>query len=200
MPSNLFISLIQSLDKLKSHLITSGKDYNEYTAAEHSQALGFRILASAHLEDYAERRCLDIARIGVERFKTGHPARTGRCLLTWHTVRTGLPIPLQPSECLVDDRIDKAFRAYGRVVEKTHGVSGDKLRGLVLPLGLQEENLDAQLFDKLEILAVPRGAAAHLRINRARQMVPPEQEWHAVQDVIPLLKDLDEILQQLVIN
>lgn len=198
MPSALFVSLTQTLHNLKSHLIVVGKDYGDYTPAEHSQALGFRVLASAHLEDYVEGRCRQIARLGVERFKRGQPSRTGRCLLTWHTVRKGYPIPLERSEYVVDNQIDKALESYEGVVANKHGVSGIKLRELVLPLGLREADLDERLFDTLQNLAGARGAAAHVKVNRAKQMVEPEQEWDTVQVVLPFLEGLDGVLDRVV--
>ncbi|WP_145926827.1 hypothetical protein [Amycolatopsis orientalis] len=193
MPSPLFVSLRGSLDSLRKDLIVSGKAYYAYTSGDHARALGFRVLASAHLEDYAEQRCAAVAKAGIQRLKRQQPTRTGVCLMTWYFVREeDEPIPLDVSEFNFDDKLDSALSKYERMVSKKHGISASNLRNLVVPLGVREADLDEHLFNLLQDLAVSRGAAAHIKVNRAKQMQEPEQEWKKVSAVLPLLEKLDE--------
>ncbi|MFJ9781495.1 hypothetical protein ACIRSS_18050 [Amycolatopsis sp. NPDC101161] len=195
MPSPLFVSLQGTLNSLRQHLIVTGKEYDKYTPAEHSQALGFRVLASAHLEDYAEKRCSEVAKIGIDRLKRGQPTRTGGCLVVWYLVRKEkLVIPLSSGEIVHDEKIDLALEVYQNMVGNKHGIGASNLKNLVVPLGVRESGLDDILFTRLGDLAEKRGAAAHVRVNRAKAMQDPDEEWKQVDAILPLLQKLDEHL------
>lgn len=195
MASPLFISLGHTLTALRSQLIVQGKDYNQYTPADHAMALGFRVLASAHMENYAERRCLEVASAGVARLQKHLPTRAGQALVLSHLVRKEQLVPLGIAECPTDHRAIEALQAYRSTIEGSHGVSGRKLRQLVVRLGLQDADMDQQLFDNLDALAQARGAAAHIRVNRAKDMREPEAEWTDLAPTIPLLEALDDALE-----
>lgn len=193
-PSPLFVSFTRTIDSLREHLIATGKDYNSYTAAEHSQALGFRVLASAHIEQFAEQRCLDVATASIQRVRTRRPSRAGYALLTWHCVRKQLLIPVSSGDFTFDERFEASLEAYRRFVKGKHGIGPNTLVSLVTPLGVGEVN--QQLLDQLESLAVARGEAAHIRINRAKSMAEPNKEWLDVQETLRLLEPLDAALTQ----
>jgi len=186
---------------LKANLIVTGKEYDQYTPSEHDMALAFRVLASAHLEDYAEQRCREVARAGIERLQRSQPSRAGRGVVNWFVV-TGNgqrgATPLDPQDFTSAERLKEALNAYVKSVASTHGIGGRNLRHLVVRLGVYEADLDQQLFDALDALAASRGQAAHLRVRRARSMTEPEVEWKTVEGVLPLLEQLDEALTRLV--
>ncbi len=197
MASRLFVSLVHSLEDLRGDLIATGKEYDQYTAAEHRRALAFRVLASAHLEDYAERRCKEAAEAGMQRLQRAQPTRTGRSLLAWFVVNgdgTRGAIPLDAAEYIGDARMATALDSFAASVSKSHGVSGRKLRSMVVRLGVQDHDLDDQLFDALDALANSRNVASHARVNRAKGMTEPSQEWTAVAALLPLLEALDAAL------
>lgn len=195
MPSSLFVSLNQTITKLRTSLIVERNDYSHYTPADHDMALAFRVLASAHLEDYAEKRCVDALTGAVELHRRGQQTRASRCLVTWFAARTETEvIPLEAPEYAGDQRIDEALKTYEKHVKKKHGISGTNLKSLVTPIGVREADLDDRLFSKLDVLAQKRGAAAHIRVNRAKQMQQPKQEWEAIDELMPLLRDLDDAI------
>jgi hypothetical protein len=198
MQSRLFVSLGASLASLRGSLIVSGKSYDAYTAADHHQALGFRVLASAHLENYVESRCIEVAKLGVARIKKGKSSRSACALITWHAVRNSRAIPLERGEYFAYDRLDNALVAYEAAVQNKHGFTASALRSLVLPLGIKESELDSKLLDLLRGIADRRGAAAHTSVNRAKQMAQPEQEWLWIDEIMPLLQELDETLAEIV--
>ncbi len=195
MPSPLYVSLQQTLETLRGQLLVQGKEYDQYTPTEHAMALGFRVLASAHMEHYAERRCLEVATAGVARLQKKLPTRAGHALVLSYVTRKDQLVPLDLQECPTDSRAIEALEAYRATVESSHGVSGRKLRLLVVRLGLQESALNQQLFDNLDTLAEARGAAAHIRLNRAKDMREPNAEWADITPTLPLLKDMDDALQ-----
>lgn len=198
MTSPLLASCRTGLEQLKASLIIQRDDIS-YTREDHDKALGFRVLASAHIEDYVEKRCTEVAARGVERFLNGKPTRTGRALLVWYSVhnRARLAIPLRESECVPrKDRLDSAHAAYLASVKATHGMSGQDARALVIPLGVEESDLDERLFDQMDSLAQIRQKAAHVIVKRAKTMTEPIKEWTDVEDVLVGLAGLDDALQR----
>jgi hypothetical protein len=183
-------------------LIVTGKEWDVYTDSDHDQALGFRVLASATIEDYIERRCLETAAKGADRFLKAQPTRTGRALLVWYTVRHSIdPIPLRDVEHIPDaDSMKRSLEAYEKSVRSSHGIAGAALRKLILPLGVEATDLAPELFDKLESWAASRGAAAHVRVNRVREMTTPEADWARVADLLGLLAELDDSLTRVCEN
>jgi hypothetical protein len=202
-PSPLLVSFSTGLEQLRSALIVERSDFSEYVREDHDRALGFRVLASAQLEHFVERRCAEVAKARASRFKTGQPTRTGRALLIWYGIRKKqrYAIPLNDAECApVPDRVDKSLDAYLQSISATHGMGGQDFHDLVIPLGLRESDLDAQLFDQLDALAQDRQVAAHVTVKRAKSMSEPIKEWYDIMQVVTGLANIDEALQEALEN
>jgi hypothetical protein len=203
MASPRFAGFKTNLENLKAALIVDNGPLGNYTREDHDRALGFRVLASAHLEQFVELRCTEVAADGIERFRTGKPTRTGRALLIWYGTRKKQrwSIPLKDIECVPDsDRLDLALRAYQDSVKFTHGMSGSDFQDLVIPLGLQDGDIDAQLIFRLDALALARQQAAHVAVKRAKAMTDPIQEWHDVDAILGPLELVDAALDKAVGN
>ncbi len=190
MASPLLVALEAQLTNLKSFFIVEREDYFLYTSEDHAKALSFRLLCSASIEDYVEKRCLEIAKLGSLRVSRGQPTATGRALITWSVVRgssRGFPIHADDVlDCL--DLAEQALNAYSQSVKSTHGMSGKDLRGLVYPLGLRDHQVPTILTDLLNSLSRARDPASHVYVNRAKSMVEPVEEWRLVAQLLPHLR------------
>ncbi|MFC3966176.1 hypothetical protein [Nocardia jiangsuensis] len=193
MPSPLFVALQNNLNNLKSSLIAPKKsDFSKYTSAEHDMALGFVLLASAHVEEYAEQRCLKAASAAMDSHGHGKATRASKCLLVWHAANFPAEmIPLEPAEFASSLRAADVLKQYRALVNKMHGISGTKLLKLVVPLGLRDSELDIALFNTLNDLADRRNRAAHVRVNRAKLMKEPVEEWNLFQQILKPLETMD---------
>lgn len=202
MPSTLFVSLEQNLQNLKDALITEAPALAA-TKEDFNRALGFRVLASAHLEYFVEQRCSQIAQQGVDRFRVGKPTRTGRSLLIWHGTRKKQrwSIPLTVAECVADGvKLDQALKSYLESVKNTHGMSGPDFQDLVIPLGLLDSDIDYLLVQRLTDLALKRQRAAHVALVGVKGRVAPMGEWNEVQDIVADLKQVDAALEAAVLT
>lgn len=202
MASSLFISLEHNLRNLQDALIT---DVPALTAAKEdfTRALGFRVLASAHLEYFVEQRCSQVAQQGVDRFRLGKPTRTGRALLIWYGTRKKQrwSIPLSVNECVADGaKLDEALKAYLDTVKNTHGMSGSDFQDLVIPLGLLDSDIDYMLVQRLTDLALKRQRAAHVALVGVKGRVAPMGEWTEVENIVADLKQVDTALETAVLS
>lgn len=200
MPSPLFVSFSERIKTLKASLIAEQKEnYQNYTASDHHSALGFRLLASAHLEEYVESRCENAAAACLEAHKQGKRTRASMCLLIWHsTYRVSKPIPLEPSDFDDRDEVDAARAKYSRLVRGIHGIDGSKLRELVIPLGLRDTDLDQGMLDQLNIVAGERNRAAHISVNRAKLQREPIEEWKILNQLMQHLIKLDIAIDRVI--
>jgi hypothetical protein len=166
------------------------------------KALAFRLLASAAIEDYVEKRCVEVAKLGCDRFKKGQPSSTGRAIVTWSTVRTySRSFPIHEGDVLeLIDVADEALKSYLQSVKSTHGMSGRDLTSLVYPLGLRQRQVPPQLVESLNALSTSRDPASHVYVNRAKSMVEPIEEWRTVDQVMKPLAQLDDDLSLVVMT
>ncbi|MET3954471.1 hypothetical protein ABIE52_001337 [Rhodococcus sp. OAS809] len=200
MPSTLFVSFEQEIKVLKQSLIADSREDFRYTPEEHKRALGFRVLASAHLEHFLEERCLQIASKAAADHKSGTLTRASKCLVVWYAVTADLVIPIDNGELANRDHIDKAFEKYRKVVTKSHGINGAKLKGLLIPIGFRDAEMSAHssLFNQLDSVADNRNPAAHTVVKRAMSLVAPEQEWTTIDNLMRLLVPFDADVGKLI--
>ena len=194
MASPLYTSLVQTLESLRNELIVTGKEYDKYTRVDHNMALAFRIIASAHVENYVEQRCLQVARAAAQRWRQGHPSRCAKALIGWLVVTSGGkwgPMPLDESEYPRDSIVETALLSFSDAVERSHGISGPKLSIFLFRLGVRDSDIDSRLVDSLTTLASARGVAAHRPVNRAKTMTEPVVEWASIEAIRPMLEELD---------
>lgn len=74
-------------------------------------------------------------------------------------------------------------------------MSGKDARELVIPLGVQEADLDDLLFSQMDDYAWERQRAVHVTVNRVKSMTEPVAEWNHVDSIMAGLSRLDDALQ-----
>lgn len=202
MPSPLFVGMTAQIEKLDAHFIVHKSDYSEYNDSDHAHALAFTMLASAELETYAEKRCEQIAAVGVERLRAGKESGTGRALMMWHVVRrsnTGFPVHERDIYSLLPLSDDALF-AYDQMVRSSHGIDAKDLHKLVYPIGLRDTGMPVALGVNLGTLAERRNPASHSHVNRARSLRDPREERDLVNSILTDLEEVDAALEAAVMH
>ncbi len=196
MSSPLLTSFEQRLSELEANFIVTRSDYNLYTPADFLNAVAYRLLASAALEHYVEQRCLEIASSGADRLTKSRPTSTGRALVIWARFQDRQqPRSVHIHELDAVSELSEApaaFALYSKAVKRSHGISGDDLRALVLPLGVRESQLPLVLTSSLENLADKRNPASHAVV---RSRSEPATEVALLNQILAPLRQLDTDLQ-----
>lgn len=198
MPSPLFVGLSNVLARLRTSLIVGGPDYTAFSDADQDRALGYRLLASAAIEDFVEQRGREAASEGAARFLKSQPTRAGRALVAWHVAKTSsAEIPVKPSDFIPQlELVNSASTAYGQMASSTHGMSSKDARKLLFPVGLVPDSTVEGLFDRLDQLSGGRNVAAHVRVNRARSLQPPDVEASLVESILAGLEHVDDLIER----
>ncbi|MFB7894690.1 hypothetical protein ACFC1I_20975 [Microbacterium sp. NPDC056044] len=196
MPSPLLVSFEQRLADLESNFIVRRTDYNLYSPADFLDALAYRLLASAALEHYVEQRCLEIGASGADRLARSQPSSTGRSLVIWARFqdrRQPRPVHIHELDAISDlGEGATSYALYVSHVRRNHGISGNDLRALALPLGIRESQLPVILTTLLDDLADKRNPASHTVV---RSRSEPESEVKLLNQILTPLRQLDDDLQ-----
>lgn len=196
MPSNLYVGMQQRIENLKKALLAE-KDDLDADAEDQLRAVAYRVLASATIEEFVEKRCVETAKTGIERFKKGDESSTARALVTWLVVRnTPDVVPLEPGDVKAYFHLlDEAFKAYSASASNNHGLDARDLRNLVHPVGLRSHQVPEELADRLQALADKRNPSVHTSTLKVTRRTNPGIERDQVDTIVALLERLDDELE-----
>lgn len=76
-----------------------------------------------------------------------------------------------------------------------HGVKDKNFKQLIIPLGIEIDELDGTWLTNLDNFGANRGETAH-KTKRATDQINPEDEYKAVASLLSGLKELDEKIIQ----
>ncbi|WP_281244070.1 HEPN domain-containing protein [Ectothiorhodospira marina] len=193
------------LSELREHMLPSKfSPTGTYSDRQLDRARGYRVLVHAEIESYLE----DVAREAVTKaIREWKSARKPSMILVsflaayhsgWDTDDERANediIKLAKARCRVkgsvDEAIDIAQRQYVKRVRDNHGVKEKNFKGLMLPLGVVVEELDATWLTNLDSFGANRGETAH-KTKRASGQINPEDEYKVVRKLLDGLKELDE--------
>jgi hypothetical protein len=95
----------------------------------------------------------------------------------------------------VNEAIDIAQKQYITIVRDNHGVKEKNFKRLIIPLGIEIDELDGTWLTNLDNFGASRGETAH-KTKRATGQINPEDELTTVKKLLDGLKELDEKILQ----
>jgi hypothetical protein len=100
----------------------------------------------------------------------------------------------------IANKIDLAVNAFINVITNNHGIKERNLLRLLLPIGVEVDNLDPIWLADMNSYGERRGLIAHnsRAKYRARQPIDPKDEFKAIKSLIRHgLRILDDILEEI---
>ncbi|MGW4596434.1 HEPN domain-containing protein [Streptomyces sp. NPDC004457] len=169
----------------------------EDSVYEHTRA--FRVLAHAEFESFIEDRAVEVADQAVFKWKSaGSISLSLLAILAYRESSPAVPESLSEAAARptkfpsLEARVDAArtdLHRYAR--NQNHGIKEKNLLRLLLPLGIQEMEIDSAWLSATETWATARGDAAHK--GAKMQVQPdPQNEIKVVNLVLEGFRDLDE--------
>jgi len=167
------------------------------------RARAYRLLVHAEVEACIEDIVRDLA---SNEYKAWELDRTPRpCLLAmvsfYGTKFPEIPevVPAALSSVtpgFMKDRVQTARNAYMRVIATNHGVKEKHLLRLLLPIGVQENQLDRTWLATMDSFGSGRGDVAHQSF-RTQQPPDPATELATVAQIVTGLRQVDALIGQL---
>jgi hypothetical protein len=167
-----------------------------YTNEELDNARAFRILVHADLENYFEKRALDVAIQAFALFQTKSKATvTLACLLSNGLgEKNRLPRALG-TNISAHSISGRALGQYRHTVNNNHGVRATNLLEILLPVGIMEADIDSAWLATTDGFGAKRGLTAHS--SAIYNTIDPRDDFNTVTQIMAGVSDLDLALNKI---
>lgn len=216
--SKRFRLLKKELNQLKKYFLP--RQFNPlglYSERQLTHATAYRVLSHAEIEAYLEDRVKEVANNAIQVWsKKGKIYHTLLCLLAFSGLELDSPpdslTPSQPSnqrkledKLQLKKKIGKAYSVFTASVNENHGLKEINILALLLPVGIDSNDLDPDWLNLMNDFGEKRGLVAHTSASsyKTTQPLDPKQEWDTVNKIVngfqgvQGLKNIDELLNQL---
>jgi len=205
-----FRTLTRELGRLKKQFLPKISPTGLYSDRQLALTLAYRVLAHAEIEAYLEERVWEVV-INAKRDwdNTRKTRRTLICLLAFsgQTLDTP-PDTLTPTNSSQDawkkklqisKRIDLAISCFKVVIKQNHGVKEANLLALLLPIGIDSDDLDPVWLATMNTFGEQRGLVAHSSATSYRTVQPPDPatELSTIQQIAQGLLQVDNLINNL---
>ncbi|HFD0315190.1 HEPN domain-containing protein [Serratia marcescens] len=209
--STRFSQLEARLNELKNHLLPDVfSETGDYSLAVLDMAKGYRLLSHAEFESYIEDIAKEIVIEAIRKWKDARkPSVTIVSFLaayhsSWSTndEQQNTEIielsrgRLRPKESLLE-AINIAYNQFLKKIGSNNGIKSTNFKTLILPTGIDIDQLDSELLIKLDNYGSKRGEIAHNSSLRVTHQLNPQDELAEVTYLLECLKKLDEKLSEL---
>lgn len=209
-----FIVLEQELERLRQHLLPSQQDLDPtgtYDDVVYTKTLAYRVLAHAEFEAYFEDRVRDLYLVAIGAWdKNAIMTKVVACMLAFSSVEfEDVPVtksPIQISQkqkwdrkIKLTGRISKCANSYRHVIENNHGIKEENLLKLLLPIGIEADEIDDVWLASMNSFGEERGSIAHTSGSnyRTTALPDPKTELDKINNILDGLKAMDILLNQL---
>jgi hypothetical protein len=201
--SKRYRSLSKRIHELRRSFLP--KNFNptgQYTSFQIDKTIAFRLLVHSEIESYFEDRAREIANKALRNWKkNAQPSKVLMCLLAFTDKNWGLPPEtvknIQGQKPIISERLETAAKIYFSKLETNHGVRERNILQILLPIGIDYDQIDPFWLTEIDSFGGRRGEVAH-KSKLTITEIDPKDEWEKVKKVIiPGIKDIDLLLNTL---
>ena len=206
-----FRTLTKELNRLKKQFIPKINPTGLYSESQLSKTAAYRVLAHAEIESYLEERAWEVVQNAKTLWdKSGKTTRTLICLLGFSGLTMDeLPDTLTPKKgsktvkeekIKISKKINLALESFKRVISQNHGVKEDHILSLLLPIGIDSDDLDPAWLAIMNTFGEKRGLVAHTSATSYMtiQTPDPANELDTVTQITYELLRIDELINNLI--
>lgn len=208
--SDRFITLRTQLNRLKDEFLPEISPTGLYSESQLSRTAAYRVLAHAEIESYLEERAWEVVQNAKTLWTKGKTTRTLICLLGFSGLTMDKPpdtlTPQKGSKTVKEEKIkiskkiDLAVESFKRVISQNHGVKEDHILSLLLPIGIDSDDLDPAWLATMNTFGQKRGLVAHKSATSYMtiQTPDPANELNTVTQITDELLRIDELINNLI--
>ena len=206
-----FRTLTRELNRLKKQFLPKISPTGLYSESQLSKTAAYRVLAHAEIESYLEERAWEVVQNAKTLWDTsGKTTRTLICLLGFSGLTMDKPAdtltPQKGSKTVKEEKIkiskkiDLALESFKRVISQNHGVKENHILSLLLPIGIDSDNLNPTWLATMNTFGEKRGLVAHTSATSYRTIQPPysANELNTVNQITDELLRIDELINNLI--
>ncbi|MFM6011661.1 MAG: HEPN domain-containing protein [Dolichospermum sp.] len=209
--SDKFITLRTQLNRLKDEFLPEISPTSSYSESQLSRTAAYRVLAHAEIESYLEERAWTIVIDAKKAWETGKTTRTLICLLGFSDLTMDKPPDTlkKPSNVKQDnhdkrleitEKINSAIKSFKKVIDNNHGLKEKNILALLLPIGIDSDDLDPAWLATMNTFGENRGLVAHKSATSymTTQTLDPANELNTVTQIRKELLRIDELINNLI--
>ena len=201
------------LHRLRTHMLPrKPSPTGVYRESVVSRTFGYRVLAHAEFEYYFEERAKEICIWCIKSWKRDSKAsKSLSTLMSYYGYEMESPKHSKGviaaadksrwlSDISFDSRINRASRLFHQAISVNHGVKEHNIVQMLLPMGIDYDDLDAAWLAAIDSFAQDRGSVAHVSgsVNRLGSVPDPFTAIHTVENVLlPGAKEIDALINSL---
>jgi RiboL-PSP-HEPN len=209
--SDRFCTLIKELNRLEKQFLPKIEPTGIYSDQQISLTIAYRVLAHAEIEAYLEDRVRDVV-IDVKK-DWDDAGKTHRTLLSLVAFSGHMmempPDTLTPQKACkevpkekikISKKVDLAINSFMGVIKQNHGIKEANILALLLPIGIDSDDLDSALLATLNTFGEQRGLVAHSSATLYRTSQPPDPatELNTVKQITKGLLQVDKLVNNLI--
>ncbi|MFM2064663.1 MAG: hypothetical protein RLZZ507_4334 [Cyanobacteriota bacterium] len=205
-----FRILTRELNRLKKQFLPKISPTGLYSDRQLALTIAYRFLAHAEIESYLEDRVMDVVLDAKKAWNNkGETRRTLICLLGFSGLNMDEPpdtlTPKKGSKTVkeekikINKKIDLALEHFNRVIKQNHGVKEENILALLLPIGIDSDDLDPAWLAIMNTFGENRGEVAHKSSTSYITIRPPDPatEINTVKQITQELLIIDELINNL---
>jgi hypothetical protein len=210
MPKSLrFRQLLKELNRLKKQFLPRKfSEINDYYERQLALTLAYRVFAHAEIESYLEDRVWDTVLAAKNIWDNqGKASRVLLCVIAFSGQEMEAPpdtiTPLKGNKNVsleklkISKKIDLAIRCFKSVIDQNHGIKETNLLKLLLPIGIDSDDLDQAWLANMNTFGEERGEIAHSSAIKTKQTPNPADELKRVKQIIEELERVDQLITNL---
>jgi hypothetical protein len=209
--SDKFITLRTQLNRLKDEFLPEISPISSYSESQLSRTAAYRVLAHAEIESYLEERAWTIVIDAKTAWDTtGKTTRTLICLLGFSGLTMDKPSDTLSRNNVTQDNHDKRLKIskkivlssneFWKIIDNNHGVKEKNILALLLPIGIDSDDLDPAWLATMNTFGEKRGLVAHTSATSYMtiQTPDPANELNTVNQITDELLRIDELINNLI--
>jgi hypothetical protein len=201
--SDRFRTLTKELNRLKRQFLPKINPTGTYSERHLALTIAYRVLAHAEIEAYLEDRVGEVAIDAVKDWKNrGKISRTLLSLLAFSGQMMDVPPNklASPKGIRIDEKIESAITFFMYTIKNNHGIKESNILSLLLPIGVDVDELDSVLLATLNTFGKERGLVAHSSATsyRTNQLPDPANELNIIQLITQGLLQIDKLINALI--
>ncbi|AFY51229.1 hypothetical protein Nos7524_5517 [Nostoc sp. PCC 7524] len=211
MPKSVrFRTLTKELTRLKKQFLPKINPIGLYSDRQLSRTLAYRVLAHAEFESYFEDRAWEVIQDAKRVWdNTSNTRLTLVSLLAFSGQMMEIPpATLTPSKgkkavpidkIKISKKIDLAINSFKWIIDNNHGIKEANILALLLPIGIDSDDLDPAWLATMNTFGEKRGLVAHTSATSYRTIQPPDpaNELSMVKQITQELLKVDELINNL---
>lgn len=158
--SRRFNKLVRRIEYLENSMLPASKINGNYTRKEQDLIRGFVVLVHAEVESYLEDRAS--AKIKSELSKWRNDRKRSNCIkAAMAFLSNEINFLNDTNKKSLEHRVVRVVNHYLGLIQKNNGIKKKNVYALLLPIGLEVENIDPLWLEEMNSFGAFRGEIVH---------------------------------------